>query len=85
MQIGPVLRVVIMIFVLDPIFGIVDDIIPDGARCIGATGGSHLRVSCLSSSTIVLSNGNGVNIGILVKPFCNADFKPRVMAPMDDY
>ena len=72
--------VVKMIFVPSPIFGIVDDIIPDATRGVGTTGRSSLG----SPSTIIaLSNGNGVNFSILAKPFCNTDFKSRLMAPMD--
>ena len=53
-----------------PILGIIDDRIPDATRGVGATGGSPLR----SPSTII-TLPNGVNIGILTKPFGNADFK----------
>ena len=84
LQIRSVLRVVKMIFVPGRIFGIVDDRIPDAIRrCgVGATGGSPTRVSCLLSSTII-ALPDGVNIGLLTKPFVTPILNPRVMGPMD--
>ncbi len=44
-----------MIFVLGPILGIVDDIIPDATRGVGATGGSPLH-NCVARIFVQLAS-----------------------------
>ena len=59
-----------------PILGIVGDIIADMTRGVGATSRSPLQ----PPSTIIAFS-KGVNIGVLAKPFGNADLKSACNGP----